>query len=75
MRANRIDADPFAYSVLLYRTVYAYCILLPFGLVDSTVFFMPLICVVIRTRIALEAIADEVAEPFGVAPNALASMP
>lgn len=64
---------PFAYSVLLHRTVYAYCILLPFGLVDSTVFFTPLICVVISyTLIALEAIANEVAEPFGVAPNALA---
>jgi len=64
---------PFAYSVLLHRTVYAYCVLLPFGLVDSTVFFTPLICVFISyTLIALEAIANEVAEPFGGAPNALA---
>ena len=64
---------PFAYSVLLHRTVYAYCILLPFGLVDSTVSFTPLICVVISyTLIALEAIANEVAEPFGLSPNALA---
>jgi putative membrane protein len=64
---------PFAYSVLLHRTVYAYCILLPFGLVDSTVSFTPMICVVISyTLIALEAIANEVAEPFGLAPNALA---
>lgn len=64
---------PFAYGVLLHRTVYAYCILLPFGLVDSTVFFTPLICVFISyTLIALEAIANEVAEPFGTAPNALA---
>ncbi|MGU7779612.1 bestrophin family protein [Burkholderia sp. PU8-34] len=64
---------PFAYSVLLHRTVYAYCVLLPFGLVDSTEFFTPLICVFISyTLIALEAIANEVAEPFGVAPNALA---
>ncbi|OUM01014.1 bestrophin family protein [Variovorax sp. JS1663] len=64
---------PFAYSVLLHRTVYAYCILLPFGLVDSTVLFTPLICVFVSyTLIALEAIANEVAEPFGTAPNALA---
>lgn len=64
---------PFAYSVLLHRTVYAYCILLPFGLVDSTEFFTPLICVFISyTLIALEAIANEVADPFGVAPNSLA---
>ena len=64
---------PFAYSVLLHRTVYAYCILLPFGLVDSTEFFTPLICVFISyTLIALEAIANEVADPFGTAPNSLA---
>ncbi|KVR13416.1 hypothetical protein WK13_12710 [Burkholderia ubonensis] len=64
---------PFAYSVLLHRTVYAYCVLLPFGLVDSTEFFTPLVCVFISyTLIALEAIANEVAEPFSTAPNALA---
>ncbi|KWC45100.1 bestrophin family protein [Burkholderia ubonensis] len=64
---------PFAYSVLLHRTVYAYCVPLPFGLVDSTEFFTPLICVFIAyTLIALEAIANEVAEPFSTAPNALA---
>jgi putative membrane protein len=64
---------PFAYSVLLHRTVYAYCALLPFALVDSTEFFTPLLCLFISyTLIALEAIANEVAEPFGLAPNALA---
>jgi ion channel-forming bestrophin family protein len=64
---------PFAYNVLLHRTVYAYCVLLPFGLVDSTEFFTPLLCVFISyTLIALEAIASEVADPFSIAPNALA---
>lgn len=64
---------PFSYSVLLHRTVYAYCVMLPFGLVDSTEFFTPLLCVFISyTLIALEAIASEVAEPFTAAPNALA---
>ncbi|WP_322011108.1 bestrophin family protein [Paraburkholderia sp. J12] len=64
---------PFAYNVLLHRTVYAYCMLLPFGLVDSTEFFTPLLCVFISyTLIALEAIASEVADPFSTAPNALA---
>lgn len=64
---------PFAYSVLLHRSVYAYCVLLPFGLVDSTEVFTPLICVFLSyTLIALEAIANEVADPFGMAPNALA---
>ena len=64
---------PYSYNVLLHRTVYAYCVLLPFGLVDSTEFFTPLLCVFISyTLIALEAIASEVADPFGLAPNALA---
>lgn len=63
---------PFAYGVLLHRTVYAYCIMLPFGLVDSTELFTPIISVFVAyTLIALEAIADEVSEPFGTAPNAL----
>jgi putative membrane protein len=64
---------PFAYNVLLHRTVYTYCVLLPFGLVDSTEFFTPLLCVFFSyTLIALEVIASEVAEPFSVASNALA---
>lgn len=64
---------PFAYGVLLHRTVYAYCVMLPFGLVDSTELFTPIISVFVAyTLIALEAIADEVSEPFSTAPNALA---
>lgn len=64
---------PFAYGVLLHRTVYTYCALLPFGLVDATELFTPLLCVFVAyTLIAWEAIANEVSEPFGLAPNALA---
>ncbi len=50
--------------MLLHRTVYTYCVLLPFGLVDATEFFTPLLCVFLSyTLIALEAVANEVAEP------------
>lgn len=64
---------PFAYSVLLHRSVYAYCLFLPFGLVDSANNLTPVLCIFISyTMIALEAIANEVADPFGTAPNALA---
>ena len=72
---ERIAATPipYAYGVLLHRTVYTYCILLPFGLVDAAEIFTPLLCVFLSyTLIALEAIAHEVAEPFGLKPNALA---
>jgi putative membrane protein len=71
---ERINSTPipFAYSVLLHRSVYAYCLFLPFGLVDSSEYLTPVLCVFISyTLIALEAIANEVADPFGVAPNAL----
>lgn len=64
---------PFSYGVLLHRTVYAYCLLLPFGLVDSIGAATPLISVFVSyTLIALEAIAGEIADPFGLEPNHLA---
>lgn len=63
---------PYPYGVLLHRTVYAYCLLLPFGLVDSIGIATPIIAVFVSyTLIALEAIASEVAEPFGKLPNSL----
>lgn len=64
---------PYTYNVLLHRTVYMYCFLLPFGFVDSIGWFTPLIVIFITyTFIALEAIADEIEEPFGTEPNDLA---
>jgi len=64
---------PFTYKVLLHRTVYMYCLLLPFGLVDSIGWMTPLIVVFIAyTFMALDAIVNEIEEPFGVAPNDLA---
>ncbi|MCE3075500.1 bestrophin family protein [Chryseobacterium gwangjuense] len=64
---------PFAYSVLLHRTVYFYCFWLPFGLVDSLGWMMPLIVGLISyTFIALDAIIQEIGEPFGEEENDLA---
>lgn len=64
---------PFAYSVLLHRTVYFYCFWLPFGLVDSLGWMMPLIVLLISyTFIALDAIIQEIGEPFGEEENDLA---
>lgn len=63
---------PYTYQVLLHRTVYLYCFLLPFGLVDSLGWITPLITVFIGyTFVAFEAIADELEEPFGTEPNDL----
>ena len=64
---------PYTYNVLLHRTVYLYCFLLPFGFVDSLGWFTPLIVIFISyTFIAFETIADEIEEPFGTEPNDLA---
>ncbi|CEJ70484.1 Bestrophin, RFP-TM, chloride channel [Chryseobacterium oranimense G311] len=64
---------PFAYSILLHRTVYLYCFWLPFGLVDTVGWMMPLIVLLISyTFIALDAIIQEIQEPFGEEENDLA---
>lgn len=64
---------PYSYRVLLHRTVYIYCFLLPFGFVDSLGWFTPLIVVFVAyTFVAFEAIADEIEEPFGTDANDLA---
>lgn len=64
---------PFAYGVLLHRTVYLYCFMLPFGLVADLGLATPLVCVFVAyTLFALEAIAQEISEPFGTDPNCLA---
>lgn len=64
---------PYAYSVVLHRTIYIYCFLLPFGLVDSIGWMTPFIVSFIGyTFIALDAIVNEIEEPFGVEKNDLA---
>lgn len=64
---------PFTYSVILHRSVYLYCMLLPFGLVDSIGWMTPLIVAFVSyTFFALEALSDEIEDPFGTMPNDLA---
>jgi putative membrane protein len=64
---------PFAYSVVLHRSVYLYCALLPFGLVDSIGWMTPLaVTFVSYTFFALEALSDEIENPFGMEANDLA---
>lgn len=64
---------PYTYSILLHRTVYIYCFLLPFGFGESMLWTLPFVIVFIAyTFVALEAIADELEDPFGIEPNDLA---
>jgi len=64
---------PYPYAVLLHRTIYLYCFLLPFGLVHAIGAATPVMAVFVAyTLFALEAIAQEIGDPFGSAPNSLA---
>ena len=63
---------PFAYMLLVHRTTYLYCLMLPFGLVASLGWATPLICAVIAyTFFGLDALSEELEEPFGLAANQL----
>lgn len=64
---------PFTYSVIIHRVVYLYCLMLPFGLVDTVGMLTPLVVTYVTyTFIALETLSDEIEEPFGTSPNDLA---
>ena len=63
---------PFSYTLLLHRTAYLYCFLLPFGLVDTTGFMTPfVVAIVAYTFFGLDALGDEIEEPFGLESNDL----
>ena len=64
---------PFTYAVIIHRTIYLYCVLLPFGLVDAIGAMTPVVVAFIAyTFFALEALGAEIEEPFGMEPNDLA---
>ncbi|QGZ60887.1 bestrophin family protein [Paraburkholderia acidisoli] len=64
---------PFAYTVMIHRTVYFFCALLPFGLVDSIGWLTPIFAVFVAYAfMAHEAIASQIEDPFGTEDNDLA---
>ncbi|KAA8732692.1 bestrophin [Acinetobacter qingfengensis] len=63
---------PFAYSVLLNRTVYGFCILLPFSLGALLGLATPLVVGLLAyTFLGLDALSTEIEEPFGTQSNDL----
>lgn len=63
---------PFAYSLLLHRTAWLFCMLLPFGLVGSLELLTPvLVTIIAYTFFGLDALGDELEEPFGLCDNDL----
>ena len=64
---------PVSYAVMIHRTVYIYCILLPFGLVDNIGWMTPVMSLFVAySYMALEALAAELEDPFGTGANDLA---
>lgn len=63
---------PFSYSLLLHRTAYLYCYLLPFGLASEIGYMTPLVVAIVAyTFFALDKLGDEIEEPFGTLANDL----
>jgi putative membrane protein len=68
----RYTPIPFPYMLLLHRTAWLYCFLLPFGLVDTVGFMTPfVVAIVAYTFFGLDALGDELEEPFGMEHNDL----
>lgn len=64
---------PYSYSVLLHRTVYCFCIILPFSLESTLGFWTPVIVGLIAYLfLGLNALSAELEEPFGLQENDLA---
>lgn len=63
---------PFTYSILIHRIVAAYCFFLPFGLVEVSGILTPAVVLFISYAfLELDAIGDEIENPFGKDPNDL----
>ena len=63
---------PFAYTLLVYRTAWLYCLLLPVGLTGALGWVTPVVVALVAyTFFGLDALGDELEEPFGTEPNDL----
>ncbi len=64
---------PYSYTVLLHRIVGSYCILLPFGLAQDLGWASIAVVVFVSYALfGLDAIGDEIEQPFGLDVNDLA---
>ena len=63
---------PFAYTLLLHRTAWLFCLLLPFGLVSTMGFATPIVTVIVAYAFfGLDALGQELQQPFDERANAL----
>ena len=63
---------PFAYTVLMHRIVAIYCFALPLGIVDTVKVYTPIVVALVSYAfLALDAIGQEIENPFDGDPNDL----
>ena len=63
---------PFSYTALIHKIVALYCYGLPFGIVNETEWFTPVVVTIIAYAFfGLDAVGDEIEDPFGKDPNDL----
>ncbi len=63
---------PFAYSLMLHRTAWLFCAMLPFGLVDDLGLATPVLtCILAYAFLGLDALGEELEEPFAASQNGL----
>ena len=68
----RTTPVPFGYTLLLHRTAYLFCFLLPFGFADTLGWATPVATMLVAyTFFGLDALGDELEEPFGLRANNL----
>ena len=63
---------PYVYSLLIFRTVYVYCLLLPLALIGPEGWLAPLfVGLVAYVFLGLAEVTEDLAHPFGASLNAL----
>lgn len=63
---------PFPYTLLLHRTIYLFCILLPFAMAEPLGWMAPIFTAVVSyTFFGLDEIGDDLEDPFGFDENDL----
>lgn len=63
---------PFAYSLMLHRSAWLFCLVLPFGIVDILGFGTPFITVILAYYfLGLDALGEELERPFSTDLNSL----
>jgi putative membrane protein len=68
----RSTPTPFTYTLLLHRTAWMFCLLLPFGIVGTAGLATPVLTTILAYAFfGLDALGEELEEPFGVSQNTL----